>query len=197
VNWEMKLSKLKETLSKLWKSSIPFLQLGFSALYFVLMYYVASLSVGHPLAISFLIAALGIALSVALVLARFTSIGRKLAEEIISEDWVGTTILTIFLIASSTAGFTSLSVGLYRLHIGMIKGGPLHGIQIVDAVYSSYLWHLLAAVPLLQIPSTLNWTLRHPFTDHIQGGLIVIYTLTDILPFLYVGSKMVRAWLQE
>jgi hypothetical protein len=81
--------------------------------------------------------------------------------------------------------------------VGSIRGGPLQGTQIVGAAFNSYLWHLAGAIPLLQIPSTLNWSLNHPFTDHIQGGLTVLYTITVISPVLYLISQLASRYFKE
>jgi hypothetical protein len=162
-----------------------------SAAYLYVAYFLCWLSARNIIA-TFGWALIGLASSFVLVWVRFTGPGRLTLARSQSIDWCGTITATVGLVALSSAGFTSLSVGLYQMGIGSIKGGPLQGSQIVDAAFNSYLWHLADAIPLLKITSTLNWTLRHPFTDHVQGGLILLYTLTVIIPVVYLATQIVK-----
>jgi hypothetical protein len=128
---------------------------------------------------------------------RFTSAGRRVFASNRAQDWVGTVAVAMFLVGSSTAGFTALSTGLYRLGVGSIKSGPLHGSSLVDAAYSYYLWHLADAIPLLKVPKTLNWQLSHPFTDSYHGALALIYTVLVIVPLIFAATQMIREWTAD
>jgi hypothetical protein len=94
-------------------------------------------------------------------------------------------------VSVGTAGFASLSTGLYNLGVGSAKGGPLHGRHVADAAYVYYLWHLADTVPLLKVPDTLNWELKHPFTDSIHGSLAVVYSVLVVLPLIYGATKVI------
>ena len=178
------------------KSLYRLLKLLCSLLYFYLAYLVALLSTIHLLlALAITVICLGACF--ALTWVRFTRSGRSALAKSQTTDWHGTVAAAIFLVAFSTAGFTALSAGLYQLGVGSFKDASLHGQQVVDAAYNSYLWHLADAIPLLKIPDTLNWELQYPFTDHVQGALTLGYTIVVIIPLVYTVTQLVVSLLGD
>jgi hypothetical protein len=101
------------------------------------------------------------------------------------------------LVAYGTAGFATLSIVLYRAGVGTLKGAPLTSDELASASFTYYLWHLADSVPALKVPKTLNWTLHHPFTDHAQGGLALIYAIAVSVPAIYVATQVIGAWTSE
>jgi hypothetical protein len=128
---------------------------------------------------------------------RLTPEGRRGFREGAAIDATGSTALLLMLVALCTAGFTSLSVFAYNLGAGTVEGGPLTGADLVDAAYASYMWHLLDAIPLIDVPQTLNWTLAHPFTDTFQGALTLAYLLVVVLPLIYAATQVLVRWTSD
>jgi hypothetical protein len=128
---------------------------------------------------------------------RFTAAGRRLFAGSRSTDWAGTVAVAMFLVAAGTAGFAALSTVLDRLGIGTVGGGDVHGHDRVAAAYAYYVWHLSDAIPLLKVPETLNWKLSHPYTDHVNGALALVYTVLVAVPLIYAATQIIAAWTSD
>jgi hypothetical protein len=107
----------------------------------------------------------------------------------------------VILVGIATGGFAGTSVLLYDQGVGALSGGRPEGPALAAAIYWYYLWHLAASVPLLEIPSTLNWELRYTFIDHVHGALLLTYKLVVIVPLLglaaYVLARLIRPIADE
>ena len=61
----------------------------------------------------------------------------------------------------------------------------------------SYFWHFLDAVPLVDIPSTLQWEEPAGFRDHTSGVLLLLFKLAVIIPAIGLGFECYRALEEE
>ncbi len=164
---------------------------------YIVSFYGISLFSAASQVFAFFLAGVGFLSSGVLAATKFTRVGKSEVTRSQDVDLSGTIALGFLLIGLSTAGFTTFSVGLYKVGIVSFKGGALHGTHLVHVVYSSYLWHLLAAVPLLAIPQTLNWSLEYPATGNTQGILTLAYILTVVIPIVSIGKQLLDRWLNN
>ncbi|MCW2820157.1 MAG: hypothetical protein JWR42_2944 [Marmoricola sp.] len=128
---------------------------------------------------------------------RFTPAGREAVEVGRNGDLVGSVSIWCWLTATSTSGFTALSAGLYDLGVGSLKGHLAQGTDLSAVAFESYLWHLADAVPVLKIPETLNWSLQNPFSDSIQGSLLLAYKCLVLVPAIYLGGQVLARWMSD
>jgi hypothetical protein len=88
--------------------------------------------------------------------------------------------LLFVILLFATLGFAGVTELLY-LH-GIAETDPDHlEDPLVDSM-TFYVWSLLDAIPVLQIPQTLRWELDYRFTDHVSPVLLLAYKLAVILP---------------
>jgi hypothetical protein len=168
-----------------------------SFLYLFVGYVLALLS-GIHIAVAVTIFVLSLTACAAFVLMRFTVRGRRTFARNLGTDWAGTIAVAMGLVALGTAGFAALSTGLYNVGIGSTGGTHLHGARhVVGAAYSYYLFHLADAVPLLKVPETLNWKLKHPFTDSLNGSLVLVYTVLVAIPLIWAATQIVRRFTSD
>lgn len=142
-------------------------------------------------AVLLLIAALPIATS------RFTLKGRQAVRSSGVEDWGGTVALGFVLLGSATAGFALLNVALFAAGLRSVHGGHVHGVGVINTAYSSQIWYLAKAVPLLDIPETLHWSLHQYFTSWGQGAVVLAYKAVVIGPVLYIGGQLFGQLVQD
>jgi hypothetical protein len=89
-----------------------------------------------------------------------------------------------------TASFAGLSYVLVEEDVVAVNPTS-QGLSVSQAV-GVYVWHLLDAIPLLGIPSTLNWNLSPQFTDYVDGGLLLLYKVLVIIPVTRVIVSLVQ-----
>ena len=171
-------------------------KLGGGLLWFPLSYVLVQIGGKHTW-VAALVALGALGGCVYLVLTRFTVAGRRTFAEGVAVDWAGTSALLMQLVALCTAGFAALSIWAYELGAGTIKDGPLGGRELVDASYAYFLWHFADTIPLFDVPKTLNWKLKHPFTDTFQGSLALVYTVLVVLPLVYAATQVLRRWTSD
>jgi hypothetical protein len=95
-------------------------------------------------------------------------------------DWVAPLArawLSLFVLTASFAGLTAALAA----H-GWLETDPMIGSRAVGPTVAHYTWHFLGAIPVLDIPDTLNWTLGTTFTDLGSGALLLVYKLLVIIP---------------
>lgn len=97
----------------------------------------------------------------------------------------GVVVLTL------TAVFTAVTADLYER--GLLTTEPPVDDQLVLTVFAYYAWSLLDAVPVLEIPDTLNWSRPANFTDIPSGMLLLAYKLLVIIPVVGVIRDILRA----
>jgi hypothetical protein len=101
---------------------------------------------------------------------------------------LGETLASVALLTFFFAGLTSL---IY------VAGGSTSKPEINDAfvwrALEYYLWHFLDAIPALEIPATLNWSLSATFVDVSSGGLLLAYKLFVIVPIVRLIVDVIDA----
>ena len=164
---------------------------------FVGGYFFAQIANGLVPLIPFVLAA-SLGASAILVWLRFSAAGRRtLASRERLENLIRSVPVVLCLVGFATAGFALLTATLYRLGVGSAKGGHLTGTHVVDAAYSYYLWHLADAIPVLKVPENTNWKLEHPFTDSVNGSLVLVYIVLIGIPLVYTGTQVLKAWTAD
>jgi hypothetical protein len=169
---------------------------GGGALWIVLGYAFAQLAAAHAWALM-LLALIAVPAGTQLIWTRLSVRGRAELDMALAERWPTALGFYLTLLAACTTGFSSVSVLLTRFGIGHLSGAAVGRHEVVAATYESYLWHLADAIPVLKIPETTNWVLHRRFTDPIQGGLLLAYTVLVILPLIYAGTKLLRRWTDD
>lgn len=111
-------------------------------------------------------------------------------------------LLALFVL---TELFAALTIALFGF--GLITGPPeahAAGASFSEGLHlRSQFWHgafwiaeqhylrpLVGAIPLLEIPETLNWDFTTPFADHFSGMMLLLYKLVVILPVV----RLIREW---
>ena len=64
----------------------------------------------------------------------------------------------------------------------------------VWAAFGYYAWHLLDAIPLLDVPKTLNWKAPTSLTDHFGGAILLFFKLVVIIPIVRFVLGLVKIW---
>jgi hypothetical protein len=71
------------------------------------------------------------------------------------------------------------------------------GSDIYPAMELFYVWQLLDAVPLLDLPRSLNWREpSHAVTDHVGGVFTVAFKVLVVLPVVALGVQ-VWSWIRR
>lgn len=117
---------------------------------------------------------------VAVAAVAFTGIWRYwLVWRPIDEDATRVTLLgTIAVLVFLTEAFA--------LYTAFGEVEPLAAIEY-------YAWHLADAVPLAEIPTTLNWTPQLEFNSIPAGARLLVYKVLVILPLI----ALVREWIKR
>jgi hypothetical protein len=64
---------------------------------------------------------------------------------------------------------------------------------IVELTRRYYLWHILDAVPLLDVPDSLTWKRGNTYVDRTSGVLLLTYKLLVILPIIGIVAGSLKA----
>ena len=92
--------------------------------------------------------------------------------------------------------FASLTQSLYdRGHLEL-QGDGVSSDTIVDKAFAFYFWHLLDAVPLLDIPQTLRWGVPYTYTDSVSGAVLLAFKAVVIVPLIQV-ARLILAGRQR
>jgi hypothetical protein len=60
-----------------------------------------------------------------------------------------------------------------------------------------YAWHLADALPLLEVPKTMNWARPLTYDDHGAGVLLLAYKLLVILPIAALIAALLDRWRRD
>jgi hypothetical protein len=60
-----------------------------------------------------------------------------------------------------------------------------------------YAWHLAEAIPFLDIPGALGWTLDHEFVDHSSGGILLAIKIIFFTVLVVPVLRLVRSAAHE
>jgi hypothetical protein len=94
-----------------------------------------------------------------------------------------------------------LAVGLFSAWTTLLyQQGWLGLHRVVPHVFfrmeAYYLWHLLDAIPALQVPKTLHWS-EHPVIDTTRSGVLLLaFKLVVVIPLLGAIIAMLVSWLR-
>lgn len=128
----------------------------------------------------------------ALALAISTNSVPHLTEYLRDSRSHGTVVALLNVFASwvvITAGFTALQALLFQHGAVSVSGG--HSSDYLGVALRYYLWNLVDTIPGLNVPHTLNVSLRHSFTDHLSGSLALLYKIIVIFTFLKAVTLLV------
>lgn len=100
--------------------------------------------------------------------------------------------LLVTLITLMTSLFGSVSFALQRL--GVIHFHAANGARPnVDTLMGFYLWHFFDTLPVLQVTTTLHWATPVKDYDRAAGVLLILYTITVIVPVIALFIQMTKA----
>jgi hypothetical protein len=100
--------------------------------------------------------------------------------------------LLVTLIVLMTSLFGSVSFALQRLEL--IHFHAANGVQPnVDTLMGFYLWHFFDTLPVLAVTKTLHWAAPVKDYDRAAGVLLVLYTITVIVPVIALFVQMTKA----
>jgi hypothetical protein len=80
-----------------------------------------------------------------------------------------------------------LTQALYDRGLLELQGEGISSDTIVDKAIALYAWHLLDAIPLLEIPKTLRWEEPYSYTDSWSGAVLLAFKGFVILPLIQVA----------
>jgi hypothetical protein len=93
-----------------------------------------------------------------------------------------------------TGAFAVLTAALQSE--GLVSEKPASSADgFVWSTLGYYAWHLLDAIPVLEVPETLNWA-KPPtkFTDYYAGTLLLLFKLVAIIPIVGFTVATIAAW---
>lgn len=98
----------------------------------------------------------------------------------------------IFLSTAGALGMLTIAFAFATLVAAEKDYIGARGQASLASIETFYLWNFLDAVPVLEIPDTLNW--QEPsfeVTDHAGGGLLLAYKVLVIVPVI---GALVELW---
>lgn len=107
---------------------------------------------------------------------------------------LGAMLVWLFVLATMAAS----AVALVLLHVGAAHASTdMTAAGEVGTTLEWFSWHLVDALPLLDVTSTLHWTLDGDYTDRWTGLVLVamrcVMVLVLFLPFLFFRRLLIRA----
>jgi hypothetical protein len=100
--------------------------------------------------------------------------------------------LFLFSVLLATATFSTLSGVLYQ-HCWIVPAGPaLDPSRLASSFRNGYFWQLAKAVPILEIPETLNWKAPWVMSDPLGGALMLLYKIVVIVPLVQVAALLLK-----
>jgi hypothetical protein len=100
------------------------------------------------------------------------------------DETVGSSVVSALTAwAALTASFAAITTELWRVGLLTTKAGVASDFKY-GTVELYYIWHFLSAIPALDVPKTLNWTLQFGFADYFSGALLLVYKLLVIVPVI-------------
>ena len=101
-------------------------------------------------------------------------------------------VVAVVAIGVAIQAFAAMNV--YMVLRGI--GGP-DTTQSFWRAETFYLWHLLDAIPLVDVTSTLRWSEPLTFRDHWSGSLLLLFKIVAIGPFIGLGYACYRTLEKE
>jgi hypothetical protein len=107
------------------------------------------------------------------------------------ETWISPLLdayRSLFVLTASFAGLTATLAAQGWLGVSP----PIEGEGSVWSALAYYVWHFLDAIPVLEIPATLNWELATTYTGYTSGALLLVYKLLVIVPVVRAIVELVQ-----
>lgn len=101
-------------------------------------------------------------------------------------------IMTVFISASigmTLLWFSACLAELYELGLASVVPRSSPGDTVFWDAVAYLTWHLLDSIPILEVPTSLNWELHRTFSDHWSGVTLVMFKIAVIVPLLHIGAK--------
>lgn len=95
---------------------------------------------------------------------------------------------SLFVLTASFAGLTTILAAQGVLG----TDPPFADDGSVWPALAYYVWHFLDAIPVLEIPATLNWSLGTDYTGYTSGVLLLVYKLLVIVPVVRAILEVVQ-----
>jgi hypothetical protein len=103
----------------------------------------------------------------------------------------GLTVLTVVVaVATAAVGVQGL---LKEAGPNAREASDLGDDLTVGSLSAYYVWHVLEAIPGVDIPKTVNWDAPYKFKDSWSGGLLLFYKLLVILPIAAIIKELFSA----
>lgn len=147
---------------------------------------------GLQLAIVGFFAAMTFAVSAVLYLLVFGRNRANVTQQLAGWSLTNKAYWIAMVVIVPTVGFATVTAFAVDHHIFGLTGSHPKTRGLSFAAFNTYLWHLAHAVPLLDIPQTLNWKPRLDFREWYGGDLMILmYKVALIVPLLQVLSLLV------
>jgi hypothetical protein len=90
------------------------------------------------------------------------------------------------VVAFAVATFAGATALLFKHGALELRGSKLDEETIFGSAADFYLWHLLDAVPFVDIPGTLRWEARFTYSDDdsVTGALLLAFKVMVLLPLI-------------
>jgi hypothetical protein len=96
-----------------------------------------------------------------------------------------------------TVGFAAVSAFLVHHDLMGVSGADPTDSTLSFSMFGTYIWNLADAVPLLEIPTTLNWKPVAEFTTGAGGALVLSYKVMLIVPLLQLAALVLQRQFGE
>jgi hypothetical protein len=96
--------------------------------------------------------------------------------------------LFAFALVLATAFFALLTTLLVQFDALDVTGGALRPHWYVSSFRNYYLWNAAEAIPILEVPQTLDW--QKPFVIHgyVAGTLLLVYKILLLVPLVRIAD---------
>jgi hypothetical protein len=136
---------------------------------------------GNNLAVGMLGVIPALALCAAAVVVLVAAYWRALTRPGDDQAYLVGAVVFVAALALSIEAFAGLTTLLWRHDVANGPSGPSASVWAAEELY---LWHLADAVPLLDVPDTMNWTRPTALSGPAIGAVVVLFRLSIIVPVL-------------
>jgi hypothetical protein len=129
------------------------------------------------------------------LMADFASFGSDSAFRSVSQVISGVLTYLAMLCLLTLIG---VAISLTLLHVGLVRTQssiPPHA-QVWAAI-NAYIHTVTEAIPGLEVPKQLEWTLSYPFVGIVSGTLFLLYKIAFLGVLLVPMKRIVRSFVQR
>ena len=101
-----------------------------------------------------------------------------------TEPYIVALATSVAVIGICTEAFSGLTTVLWQQGHVVSSGDAAPSLWAVEHYY---LWHLVDAIPLLEVPQTIRWSEPQGFDDQWSGALLLLFKIMVIIPLVRVG----------